>query len=464
MFHKGYKVRNLSVIPARSGSQRIIHKNIKLVAGHPLMYYQIECAKLVSDIQKIIVATDDTYYAEIAKSLGADVIMRPASICGPDSKTEETMLYVVDELEKQGEYFDNIVLLQATSPLNKPEYVQKAIDCMKTGTFKSALTYCDFKGFFIDDPETITRPMTQDKKAKRVETGCFWITNIEELKRRNNRICEPCALVKVPSVALLEIDSPDDLRTIEALLEPKVRKEEGGYFEKRNYCGDFEDNYHCLRPDPDGNPRDIAKEKEHKIEVCRDEIKFINELANDGEKRNLLDLGCGPGFVSSAIVDTYDKYGLEISKEAASLAAKYIDNIHVGYLEKDTYPEEFFDVVLCYHVLEHVEDPIELVSNINRTMKTHGHLVVGLPNFDSGAARRYGEKYRMLHDESHISLFSDFGLRSLLEDYGFIVNRIEYPYFETKYFTKENVLRLFDTSKTSPPFYGNIMTIYAQKK
>jgi len=97
-------------------------------------------------------------------------------------------------------------------------------------------------------------------------------------------------------------------------------------------------------------------------------------------------------------------------------------------------------------------------------MKTHGHLVLGLPNFDSGAARRYGDKYRLLHDKSHVSLFSDFSLRSLLEDYGFIVNGIEYPYFETKYFTKENMLRLFDTSKTSPPFYGNIMTVYAQKK
>ena len=86
------------------------------------------------------------------------------------------------------------------------------------------------------------------------------------------------------------------------------------------------------------------------------------------------------------------------------------------------------------------------------------------PNFDSGVARRFGKNYRLLHDKTHISLFSDCGLKQLLEDYGFFIDRIDYPFFETEYFTKENLLRLFDTQKVSPPFYGNVMTIYARKK
>ena len=97
-------------------------------------------------------------------------------------------------------------------------------------------------------------------------------------------------------------------------------------------------------------------------------------------------------------------------------------------------------------------------------MKTNGHLVIAAPNFDSGVARRFGENFRFLHDKTHISLFSDFSLRQLLEDNGFIVNRMEYPFFDTKYFTKENLMRLFDTSKVSPPFYGSVMTLYARKK
>ena len=69
----------------------------------------------------------------------------------------------------------------------------------------------------------------------------------------------------------------------------------------------------------------------------------------------------------------------------------------------------------------------------------------------------------MLHDQTHINLIGDFGLKMLLEDSFFQVDRIEYPYFETIHFTKENLLRLFDTSKVSPPFYGNLMSFYAVK-
>ena len=457
-------MRNLAVIPARSGSQRIKHKNIKLVAGHPLMYYQIECAKQVKEIQKIVVATDDAHYAEIATSLGADVVMRPESISGPDIKTEETLLYVIDTVERQGERFDNVILLQVTSPLNKPEYIREAINYMEDNAFNSALTYYEFMGFLLDDNDIIDRPMSQDRKGKNVETGCFWITNIEALKVNKNRICEPCALVKVPQIASLEVDKPEDLKIIEALIEPRIRKDEGKYFKKRTYHGDFEDGFYGPKLDPDGIMRDISKEKEDKIERCKEEVEFINKIASDGEKRNILDLGCGPGFASSAITNVYSKYGLEVSEKAATLAKKYIANVHVGRLEKDTYPEEFFDVVFCYHVIEHVEDPIEFVSNVRRIMKTHGHLIIGLPNFDSGAARRYGKNYRLLHDKSHISLFSSLSLKDLLEDYGFIVDRIACPFFETEYFTEKNLLRLLDSGKVSPPFYGNIMTFYGRKK
>lgn len=427
------------------------------------MYYQIECAKQVQEIQKIIVATDSAYYAEIAKSLNVDVIIRPAEISGPDSKTEETLLYVIDKLEKQGELFDNVILLQATAPLNKPEYIQKGIDLMKSGKFKSALTYCEFTRFLLDDSDIIDRPMTQNRKSRKMETGCFWITNIKALKENNNRICEPCAHIKIPKIASLEIDTTDDLIILEVLLEREMRIKEDRYFKKRTYNGNFEE-YYAPKLDPDGKLRDITKEKDHKIDFCKDEIKFINSLIRDGEKRNLLDLGCGAGFVASAIVDTYNKYGLEVSTKAATLAKKYIGNVHTGYLEEDTYSADFFDVVFCHHVVEHVADPIKFVKLINKIMKTHGHLIISTPNFDSGAARRYGEKYRLLHDKSHVSLFSDFSLKELLEDYGFIVDRIEYPFFETEYFNKENLLRLFDASKISPPFYGNIMTFYTRKK
>ena len=72
--------------------------------------------------------------------------------------------------------------------------------------------------------------------------------------------------------------------------------------------------------------------------------------------------------------------------------------------------------------------------------------------------------YLPYDDKTHISLFSDFSLKELLEVCGFQVDKIDYPFFETNYFTKENINRIYDVSKVSPAFYGNFMTIYATKK
>ncbi|MGB2807858.1 MAG: methyltransferase domain-containing protein [Sedimentisphaerales bacterium] len=455
-------MRNLAVIPMRSNSERIKHKNIKLVAGHPLMYYPIDCARQVNAIDKIIVATNNDYYAEIARGYDVDVVMRPPEISGPSSKTEETLLYVICEMEKRGEFYDNVILLQATSPLNRPEYIEEGLKALADNHFKSVLTYTNDTKFSIDEPDILERPMTQNKEPKKTETGCFWITNIEALKKEKNRICFPCAYVEVSEIAALDIDTPEDLMIVEVFLEKEMRVKEGKYFETRTYDGGFED-YYDIQLDPDGNKRNMLEERERKITFCKNEITFVNSLVSGSQKR-LLDLGCGAGFVSSAIDDAWIKYGLEVSEKAAQIARKYISNLHIGPLEKTTYNEEFFNLVLCHHVIEHVKDPISLIKNVHRILKTHGHLVISTPNFDSGTARRFGDRFRMLHDKTHVSLFSDWSLRELLSDYGFQVDRIDYPYFETGYFTEENLLRLFDTSKISPPFYGNIMTLYARKK
>ena len=70
----------------------------------------------------------------------------------------------------------------------------------------------------------------------------------------------------------------------------------------------------------------------------------------------------------------------------------------------------------------------------------------------------------MLHDITHISLFSSQKLIELLIDLGFRIEKIDYPYFETKYFNKNEILKLFNTKQLSPAFYGNIMTVYLSKK
>ena len=457
-------MKNLAVLPLRSRSHRVKHKNIKLVAGNPLLYYQINCALNTPEIDKLVVCTDSQDYYDLAQKLGAEAMLRPAEISGGSSKSEETLIYVINELKKQGEEYDNVVLLQATSPLNKPEYIQQGLKLLDKEGSKSVSTYTEFFGFLLDDKNIASRPMSQLKDPLFVETGCFWITEVNALLKTKNRICSPVSYLKLPEEAQYEIDTQTDLVIVEALVKKNLKLSEDRYFKKVKPVSVNYDDYFLPKEDPDGVMRNFIEESEGRFDLCKNEINFINGLIQDDQQRTIIDIGCGNGFISSKFDNRYVKYGLEVSNVAAENARKHITNINTNPLERDSYGEEFFDVVFSYHVIEHLADPISFIENIYHIMKTHGKLILSSPNFDCAMARRFGENFRMLHDKTHISLFSDFSLRDLLEDSGFQVDKIEYPFFETEYFTRENLNRVFDTSRVSPAFYGNFMTIYATKK
>jgi SAM-dependent methyltransferase len=232
------------------------------------------------------------------------------------------------------------------------------------------------------------------------------------------------------------------------------------YFVKRNPPKpvDYEQAYWGTIVDPDGNVRDRTQEREQYLDDIKQELAYLQDLPGG----KILDLGCGLGFLLSALDERWDKYGVEVSTFAAEYAAQW-GTIFVGELQDANHPGEFFDVVFCHHVIEHVADPVRFIGEIYRILKPSGALVLATPDFDSGCARRFGENYRLLHDHTHISLFTNDSMHRFLRDHGFVIDHVEYPFFETRHFTPENLLRLFDTSKMSPPFYGNFMTFYCHK-
>ncbi|MCO5237721.1 MAG: acylneuraminate cytidylyltransferase family protein [Chitinophagaceae bacterium] len=117
----------LGVIPARGGSKGVPRKNIKLLGGKPLIAYTIEAAKR-SKLNKIVVSTEDLEIAEIAKQLGAEVpFMRPDSLSQDSTPTIDVVIHVINELEKIGEEFDYICLLQPTVPFRTKSEIDESI-------------------------------------------------------------------------------------------------------------------------------------------------------------------------------------------------------------------------------------------------------------------------------------------------------------------------------------------------
>jgi 2-polyprenyl-3-methyl-5-hydroxy-6-metoxy-1,4-benzoquinol methylase len=218
------------------------------------------------------------------------------------------------------------------------------------------------------------------------------------------------------------------------------------------------DAYWQASVDPDGRPRRPFEERERRLENCKDELAYIARLTPG----RILDVGCGVGYLLSALDPRWERHGTEVSPFAARQASEHA-KLHLGPLEAAGYPDGHFDVVVLYHVIEHIADPVSALREAYRILRPGGHMLVGTPDFDSASARRFGENFRMLHDKTHTSLFSCESLRRLLLDTGLCIDHVHFPYFDTQHFSLENLSQLFDVSRISPPFYGNVMTYYCKR-
>ena len=117
----------VALVPARSGSKRVTQKNIRLLAGHPLVAYTIAAARDSGVFTAVIVSTDSEEIADIARQYGAEVpFLRPAAMAGdlsPDIEWVRHMLAALDEAGRGSECFS---LLRPTSPFRRADTIRRA--------------------------------------------------------------------------------------------------------------------------------------------------------------------------------------------------------------------------------------------------------------------------------------------------------------------------------------------------
>lgn len=229
---------------------------------------------------------------------------------------------------------------------------------------------------------------------------------------------------------------------------------------KRNY----KKKYWSKTKDPDGKIRDRLTNHEIELKKFVLNNKSLIKRINLLKFRSLCDVGCGSGYLLSQFNNKQiDLLGIDNDSEAIKIASKYATILKRNLNSTNLNINKKFDLVVCYHVIEHLKNPKKLIKNLYRLLKKNGILIIGTPDFDSGMARLYKNKYRMLHDKTHISLFSKESLIRFLTDNDFKPIIIDYPYFDTSYFNKKNLLKIFNLKGYSPPFYGNMITIISKK-
>lgn len=133
----------IAVIPARAGSKTIPQKNIMPLNGKPLIYWTIATAKSSKYIDRVIVSTDGDDIAALAKSYGAEVYTRPASLAGDQSLAIDALRDLHLTLKNEGSGVDVFVLLEPTSPLRNQKDVDGCIELLVTKCHDSVATFAE---------------------------------------------------------------------------------------------------------------------------------------------------------------------------------------------------------------------------------------------------------------------------------------------------------------------------------
>jgi N-acylneuraminate cytidylyltransferase len=203
-------------------------KNLRLLAGKPLIAWSIEQALAANCISKVVVSTDAPEIAEVARRYGADVpFLRPAELATDTAATEPVMAHAIDHLEQSGQHFDQVMLLQPTSPLRLPGTLDGAHHLFTSEQADSLLGVVENHHFFWRRTEQVealydyrARPRRQDLTESTRwyrETGSIYITKIDAFKASRNRLSGRISLFQMNEIEGWEIDTEIDFAVLDAL-------------------------------------------------------------------------------------------------------------------------------------------------------------------------------------------------------------------------------------------------------
>ncbi len=228
-------MKRLVIIPAREGSKRIPHKNIKDFCGKPMVSHAIKACEKSGVFQTIHVSSDSHKVAAVAEQYGhKPAFLRPAGISGDHATMMEVIRYTVEELELGGEIFHTVALVYATSPLVSPDDLKRACDAFEKGDLgKPLLAVVPYPApvehaFRMEKDGAVLTPdnkdalamRTQDLKPAYYDAGMFaFYTPAFIKKQKAGGDFTAFRGFAVPSYRVTDIDWPEDWQRAEMLFK-----------------------------------------------------------------------------------------------------------------------------------------------------------------------------------------------------------------------------------------------------
>ena len=225
-------MKTIYVIPARGGSKGIPHKNIKPLAGKPLIGYSIDVARQLAADDDICLTTDDPDIAATAESMGLNVpFLRPASLATDTCGTYEVLIHALDFYRDRGIDYDTLVLLQPTSPMRTADDVRAAMalyspDIDMVVTVKEAASNPYYNCYETDNDGFLhiskgDGGYTRRQDAPKVweYNGAVYVINVESLRRMPLSAFTRRRMSVMPAERSVDLDTPVDWLIAEKLIE-----------------------------------------------------------------------------------------------------------------------------------------------------------------------------------------------------------------------------------------------------
>lgn len=224
----------IAIIPARGGSKGIPRKNIRPLAGKPLLAWTVEAAQEALGRDNVYVSTEDAEIASISRQYGAKLIPRPPELAEDAATSESVLLHGLEWIEvNERQYPEILVFLQCTSPLTLPEDIRGALNLLIEEEADSVFSATKFHHFIWRRNEDGTavgvnhdpavRLRRQDRQPEFVENGAIYVLRVDGFRQARHRFFGRTMIYCMPAERSLEIDEPLDFSLAEEAMRQRNR-------------------------------------------------------------------------------------------------------------------------------------------------------------------------------------------------------------------------------------------------